>query len=52
MVFVLHLLMGDEIGQRGLRQSSPFVFSTVSAEFRLDRKRQFLYELSVKKLVF
>ena len=38
------------IGQRDLHRSSPRLFSTVSTKFHLDRKRQFVYEFSVKKL--
>ena len=43
-------LDGWRIGQRDL--PSPCLFRTVSTKFHLDRRRQFLYEFSVKKLVF
>ena len=45
-------LDGWRIGQRDLPRSSPCLFSTASTNLHLDRKRQFLYEFSVKKLVF
>ena len=44
---------GWRIGQRDSHRSSPCLFSTaVSTKIHLDRKRQYFYEFSVKKLVF
>ena len=45
-------LDGWRIEQRDLHRCSLCLFSTVSTKFDLDRKRKFLYEVIVKKLVF